>query len=359
MAAAAALAGDDALRATCAKALAASLLGRHAVAVTLYRRAKVAARELHGPASLVPVFLLARTIRNLVHHAELAGVPPAAAAVLREEACVALFTGLDVLERRAAEDTLLPGRCLPHEVALFRWWQDEKRRANAQANVARPDTERKPSERRLVGSACEAGGSALVQPTDCVRSRGVRRVCDASRVCAAADPCSGVHAPPKCALSPRDHVCILCCGRHAACVGALADLRSDARRRELEFAEFVMRCIEPSFDPFRASLRDKLAAPAMRKMLCARGLTFSEDDAKAARALAAARRVADLAEHGLRACALPGCGLLEACVKHFKFCSRCCSAWYCSEEHAVQHWKEHKKVCRPPPDDEASAAAAA
>ena len=128
---------------------------------------------------------------------------------------------------------------------------------------------------------------------------------------------------------------------------------------EFDFAELVMRSIQPPLDPFRASLREKWAAPAMRKMLRARGLTGSEDNAKAVAALAAARRVADVAEHGLRACALPGCGLREACVKHFKFCSRCRSAWYCSEEHAAQHWKEHKKVCRPPPDDEPGAAAAA
>ena len=156
-------AGDDALRTTCFKALAASLLGRHAVAVTLFRRAEVAARELHGPASLVPVFLSERTITNLIHHAKLEAVPPAAAATLREEACAALLSGLDVLERRAAQDMLLPGRCLPHEVAFFRWWQDEKRRANAQANVARLDTERRAPERRLVGSACEGGGTALMQ----------------------------------------------------------------------------------------------------------------------------------------------------------------------------------------------------
>ena len=58
------------------------------------------------------------------------------------------------------------------------------------------------------------------------------------------------------------------------------------------------------------------------------------------------RRRADVAQHGLKHCALPSCDKREASVQQYKFCSACRSVWYCSEEHGALHWAEHKPVCR-------------
>ena len=55
---------------------------------------------------------------------------------------------------------------------------------------------------------------------------------------------------------------------------------------------------------------------------------------------------ADVAEHGLKHCALPSCDKREASVQQFKCCSACRSVSYCSEEHGVLHWKEHMPICR-------------
>jgi hypothetical protein len=55
------------------------------------------------------------------------------------------------------------------------------------------------------------------------------------------------------------------------------------------------------------------------------------------------RAAEDVARHGLRACALPGCGATEPQPKAFKVCSRCRRACYCSAAHQQQDWRRHKR----------------
>jgi hypothetical protein len=52
---------------------------------------------------------------------------------------------------------------------------------------------------------------------------------------------------------------------------------------------------------------------------------------------------ADVARHGLRACALPGCGAVEPHAKAFKLCSRCRDAVYCGAAHQREDWRRHKR----------------
>ena len=59
-----------------------------------------------------------------------------------------------------------------------------------------------------------------------------------------------------------------------------------------------------------------------------------------------ARWRTDVAQYGLKHCALPSCDKREASVQQYKFCSACRSVWYCSAEHGALHWKEHKPICR-------------
>jgi hypothetical protein len=53
---------------------------------------------------------------------------------------------------------------------------------------------------------------------------------------------------------------------------------------------------------------------------------------------------ADVARHGLRACALPGCGATEPHPKLFKLCARCRRAAYCSAAHQREDWRRHKRA---------------
>jgi hypothetical protein len=50
-----------------------------------------------------------------------------------------------------------------------------------------------------------------------------------------------------------------------------------------------------------------------------------------------------VARHGLRACALPGCGAVEPHAKAFKVCSRCRRPAYCCAAHQQQDWRRHKR----------------
>jgi hypothetical protein len=64
-----------------------------------------------------------------------------------------------------------------------------------------------------------------------------------------------------------------------------------------------------------------------------------------------ARGAADVARHGLRACALPECAATEPQPKAFKVCGRCRAVVYCSAAHQQQDWRRHKRSdgCKAPP----------
>jgi len=55
---------------------------------------------------------------------------------------------------------------------------------------------------------------------------------------------------------------------------------------------------------------------------------------------------AAMAAHGLRSCALPGCGAKEAHLRHYKRCSACQAVVYCSKEHQLEDWPAHKAACK-------------
>ncbi len=62
------------------------------------------------------------------------------------------------------------------------------------------------------------------------------------------------------------------------------------------------------------------------------------------------RAAADVARHGLRACALPECDAVEPQPKTFKICSRCRAVCYCSAAHQQADWHRHKRAdgCKAP-----------
>jgi hypothetical protein len=56
------------------------------------------------------------------------------------------------------------------------------------------------------------------------------------------------------------------------------------------------------------------------------------------------RAAADVARHGLRACALPECAQTEPHPKAFKLCSRCRGAAYCCAAHQAEDWRRHRRT---------------
>ena len=103
-----------------------------------------------------------------------------------------------------------------------------------------------------------------------------------------------------------------------------------------------------SFDPtFCAAVLRKWRSDAVSSVLLARGVLqtgvakFEQDNAEFE-----ARQRADIANHGLRDCALPFCAKTEKTVKEFAGCSGCRSVVYCCLEHQALDWRAHKKACR-------------
>ena len=84
----------------------------------------------------------------------------------------------------------------------------------------------------------------------------------------------------------------------------------------------------------------------MVQMRRERGLLYASEMIEKLREEGEARWRADVAQHGLKHCALPSCDKPEVSVQQYKFCSACRSVWYCSAEHGALHWAEHKPICR-------------
>ena len=102
------------------------------------------------------------------------------------------------------------------------------------------------------------------------------------------------------------------------------------------------------YDPaFYAAVLRKWRSAAVSSVLQSRGVLqtgvakFEESHAEFE-----ARKRADIAEHGLRDCALPSCSKTEKTVKEFSLCAGCRSQVYCCLEHQALDWKAHKKVCK-------------
>ena len=60
----------------------------------------------------------------------------------------------------------------------------------------------------------------------------------------------------------------------------------------------------------------------------------------------AAMMRAQVAEKGLKRCALDGCAAKEVHVSQFSKCAACKAVVYCCREHQVADWQSHKKACK-------------
>ena len=115
------------------------------------------------------------------------------------------------------------------------------------------------------------------------------------------------------------------------------------------FADTIQQALSGVFPydaAFVASIRSKWSSEAMVQMRRKRGLLDVTGKVDESFEADKASWRADVAEHGLKECALLSCDKREASVQQYKFCSACRSVWYCSAEHGALHWTEHKPICR-------------
>ena len=103
---------------------------------------------------------------------------------------------------------------------------------------------------------------------------------------------------------------------------------------------------KPQRSEFFTALRARWTAVPFQAKLRARGFSNAKAAINQNTERFIARRVADVAAHGLHPCGLPSCDQREVTIKQFKFCGDCEAEWYCCVEHQVLHLQEHKPICR-------------
>ena len=300
----------------CEKALAASANCRWALAAVFYQRAADEELRLHGE-TFVCTFLTLRRSFSLLCQAGLEGVTREEQLAFEEEARALASSVLPFIIRRMDANTMLPGRGTALELAFFKRYLTMKQIALCAPLLPTYDQQR---------AGLSLGYNTAVLAADVL----LMNLCSQPDVEAQA-------------YILRVVDCMLPTARSLPGF-ALADEKIFVSNvQKLLSGDFVY----PTFDAaFIASLRAKWTAAAMVQMRRARNLLNAREAIDEAVEDDRTRWRADVAQHGLKECALPSCDKREASVQQYKCCSACRSVWYCSEEHGALHWKEHKPICR-------------
>ena len=297
----------------CEKAVTASSSGRYALAAAFFRYAAEEALRLHGE-TFVCTFLTLQRASLLRQQAQLEGVTDDEKVALCDESWVLASGYRPLVVRRMDDNTMLPGRGTAVELAFFKRYME-----------TRHTTFRDPPLpfrfMQLVGLSL-GYATALLAADRLLGMLCVRRDVEVQ------------------AFVLRVVDCIL---------PAAQSLRDCALGEEFNFADTIQFALSgalPYDATFVAILRAKWTAAAMVQMRRERGLLDASVVVDKSIEACSARWRADVADHGLKECALPSCDKREASVQQCKFCSACRSVWYCSAEHGALHWAEHKPVCR-------------
>ena len=259
-------------------------------------------------------YLILRRASSLCQQSRLEVVSEDEKAALDDEAWALVSGCLPLLVRRMDDNTMLPGRGTAVELAFFK-------RFTVTRQTAFGHLLQSSRQLQLVGlslgyatALLAAGGllALLCWRRDVEAQSFVLRVVD----------------------------CMLTAGR---------SLTGFTLGEEINFADTIRSAFSGAFPydaAFVASLRSKWTSAAMVQTRRERGLLDASARVNQTVKAGSARWRADVAEHGLKECALPSCDKREASVQQYKFCSVCRSVWYCSAEHGALHWAVHKPVCR-------------
>ena len=278
--------------------------------------ASAQAQALFGDDSLIVANLRASEIRTLTNLAYAAR--GAEKEVLLRQSSAVLMSLVNLLLRRLADSTLLPGTIREEELDFD---------AHAQAVAFKAKNEPVPPPIVLRAWASTMGYETLINamfksldmltqpywPT--VQKRMVESFV-----------LQGLDVIPRTADIPANQI---------SCEAKLvAIIKEDMTPRNYGSA-------------FYTAVLRKWRSNAVSSVLQARGV-LQTGVAKYEQSIAdfEARQRADIAKHGLRDCALPSCAKTEKTVKEFSLCAGCRSQVYCCLEHQALDWKAHKKVCK-------------
>jgi hypothetical protein len=92
--------------------------------------------------------------------------------------------------------------------------------------------------------------------------------------------------------------------------------------------------------------RARAARHGLRRALEERGIAHGVKSMVRGQRAAEAAGTAAAAAKGLHACALVSCAARELNAGQHKKCSACRTVGYCSKEHQVEHWPQHKAACK-------------
>ena len=279
-----------------------------------FRHAADEALRLHGD-KFVSTYLTLRRASSLLSQSCLEGVTPAERAALRDEAWALVSSCLPLIVRRMDANTMLPGRGTAVETAFFKRYETTKHAVSDLPPL---------STRSLQLAGLSLGYATAVDAADLLFWLLTKR-----------------HDVEAQAFVLRVVDCMFPAAR------SLPEITLPAEFFFVSKVQYVLSGAFPTYDAtFIASLRTKWTAAAMVQMRRERNLLdVSERIGKSMEDGRTSWR-ADVAEHGLKSCALPACDKREASVQQYKICSACRSVWYCSVEHGALHWTEHKPVCR-------------
>ena len=297
----------------CEKALTAASCGRYALAAAFYRYAAEEALNLHGE-TFVCTFLTTERAVSLRQQSHLEGVTDDEKAALDDEAWALASGCLPLIVRRMDDNTMLPGRGTAVELAFCKRFTETWRTAF----VYPPLNSR---HLQLVGLSL-GYATVLRAATQLLALLGMHDNVEAQ------------------AFVLRVMDCML---------PAAESLAEYTLGEEFSFADAIQAALSGAFPydaTFVAAIRSKWTSATMVHVRRVSGLLNASEEVKKDIEADKASWRADVAQHGLKECALPSCDKREASVQQYKCCSVCRSVWYCSAEHGALHWAEHKPVCR-------------
>ena len=265
------------------KTLTAQKSGRFSLAAAYFRRAADKALQLHGD-TFVRSFLTQLLACCLLEQSCLEGFTPVEDAALRAEARALVSSCLPLLVRRMDANTMLPGRGTAVELAFFKQYVVTKDAVYSAPPVPTRDLQ-------LAGLSL--GYATTVRAADLLlRFLALRRDVEVE------------------AFILRVVDCMLPAAR------SLANI---THGEEISFASTVQEALSGTLSNHDAAfvglLRTKWSAAAMVQMRRERRLLDASERMGREIEGYRARVRADVAEHGLKSCALPSCDKREASVQ--------------------------------------------
>ena len=303
----------------------------------LCERAFTAATTLYGADSLVVTHIHSLILGfsgSMTLQAVIATTCTDSSTLAAQHQVSNLRSAVELLQRRMAAESLLPGRCRADEVAFYRKYLTMLDRLNGVVNH-NPLSLKQQLYSCLGVAALALTARRAVEFVRKIRVDGSQRVCSTVDVQLflhfAADALELFASPASnafsfdTALPPEPGLYM---SARALAIAGPAHLDSPG----------CMRAFRRVMDGLEAMERS--GVPQRRRYAQRHSARDAELDKNIAKAQAAN------AHRTPRTCALPSCGGAELHPDQFKRCAACGGVHYCCKEHQATHWPEHKAACK-------------